>query len=135
MSIRQKFEAHRSKAACYSCHVRLDPPGFALERFSPIGQWRETDGTQPVDARAEWHTQPFDGPAEYKAILAKNPHEFTRGFIEHLLSYALGRPLHVYDMPVVAKIEDAAKADGWKFSRVIVEIAKSYPFTHTRGTP
>ena len=135
MSIRQKFEAHRSKAACYSCHVRLDPPGFALERFSPIGQWRETDGTQPVDARAEWNTQPFDGPAEYKAILAKNPHEFTRGFIEHLLSYALGRPLHVYDMPVVAKIEDAAKADGWKFSRVIVEIAKSYPFTHTRGTP
>ena len=135
MSIRQKFEAHRSKAACYSCHIRLDPPGFALERFSPIGQWRETDGTQPVDARAEWNAQPFDGPAEYKAILAKNPHEFTRGFIEHLLSYALGRSLHVYDMPVVAQIEDAAKADGWKFSRVIVEIAKSYPFTHTRSTP
>jgi len=132
MSIRQKFEAHRSKAACYSCHIRLDPPGFALERFSPIGQWRETDGTQPVDARAEWNAQPFDGPAEYKAILAKNPHEFTRGFIEHLLSYALSRSLHVYDMPVVAQIEDAAKADGWKFSRVIVEIAKSYPFTHVR---
>lgn len=135
MSIRQKFEAHRSKAACYSCHIRLDPPGFALERFSPIGQWRETDGTQPVDARAEWNAKPFDGPAEYKALLAKNPHEFTRGFIEHLLSYALGRSLHVYDMPVVAQIEDAAKADGWKFSRVVVEIAKSYPFTHTRGTP
>jgi hypothetical protein len=135
MSIRQKFEAHRSKAACYSCHIRLDPPGFALERFSPIGQWRETDGTRPVDARAEWNAQPFDGPAEYKAILAKNPHEFTRGLIEHLLSYALGRSLHVYDMPVVEQIEDAAKADGWKFSRVIVEIAESYPFTHTRGTP
>jgi len=132
MSIRQKFEAHRSKAACYSCHIRLDPPGFALERFSPIGQWRETDGTQPVDAHAEWNAQPFDGPAEYKAILAKNPHEFTRGFIEHLLSYALGRSLHVYDMPAVAQIEDAAKADGWKFSRVIVEIVKSYPFTHVR---
>jgi hypothetical protein len=135
MSIRQKFEAHRSKAACYSCHIRLDPPGFALERFSPIGQWRETDGAQPVDARAEWNAQPFDGPAEFKTILARNPHEFTRGFIEHLLSYALGRSLHVYDMPAVAQIEDAAKADGWKFSRVIVELAKSYPFTHTRSTP
>jgi hypothetical protein len=135
MSIRQKFEAHRSKVACYSCHIRLDPPGFALERFSPIGQWRETDGAQPVDARAEWNTQPFDGPAEFKAILAKDPHEFTRGFIEHLLSYALGRSLHVYDMPTVEHIEQAAKADGWKFSRVIVEIVKSYPFTHTRGTP
>jgi hypothetical protein len=38
-------------------------------------------------------------------------------------------------MPVVAQIEDAAKADGWKFSRVIVEIVRSYPFTHIRSTP
>lgn len=39
MSIREKFEAHRSQAACYSCHIRLDPPGFALESFDPIGAW------------------------------------------------------------------------------------------------
>ena len=93
------------------------------------------DGTQPVDARAEWNGTPFDGPAEYKALLVQQPHEFTRGFIEHLLSYALGRPLEIYDMPVVAKIEGAAKAEGWKLSRVIMEITQSYPFTHIRSTP
>jgi hypothetical protein len=135
MSIRERFEAHRNKAACYSCHIRLDPPGFALERFDAIGQWRDTDGGTPVDARAEWNGQPFDGPAGYKAALMKNPSEFTRGFIEHLLSYALGRKLEVYDMPVVEEIGRAAKADGWKFSRAISEIVRSYPFTHTRGTP
>jgi mono/diheme cytochrome c family protein len=134
-TVRERFEQHRDKPACYSCHVRLDPPGFALERFDAIGSWREKDGTQPVDAHAEWNGTPFDGPAEYKAILAANPHEFTRGFIEHLLSYALGRPLEIYDMPVVAKIESAAKAEGWKLSRVIVEITQSYPFTHIRSTP
>lgn len=134
-TVRERFEQHRDKPACFSCHVRLDPPGFALERFDAIGSWRDKDGSQPVDARAEWNGTPFNGPAEYKALLAQNPHEFTRGFIEHLLSYALGRPLEVYDMPVVAKIEEAAEADGWKLSRVIVEIAKSYPFTHIRSTP
>ncbi|MBX7211166.1 MAG: DUF1592 domain-containing protein [Verrucomicrobiaceae bacterium] len=133
MSIRQKFEAHRNKAACYSCHIRLDPPGFALERFNPVGQWREMDATVPVDAKGEWNGQPFDGPAEFKGNLMKQPHEFTRGFIEHLLSYALARPLALYDMPVVEQIEQAAKADGWKLSRVIIEIVKSYPFTHTRS--
>lgn len=133
--MRERFEQHRDKPACFSCHVRLDPPGFALERFDAIGAWRDKDGSQPVDARAEWHGTAFDGPAEYKAILAKHPHEFTRGFIEHLLSYALGRQLEVYDMPVVAQIETAAEADGWKFSRIIVEIAKSYPFSHIRNTP
>jgi hypothetical protein len=132
MSIRQKFEAHRTSEACYSCHVRLDPPGFALERFSPIGQWRDADGNQPVDAKGDWQGKPFDGPAEFKAILAENPHEFTRGFIEHLLSYALGRELQVYDMPTVAEIQRAAEADGWRFSRIVVEIVKSYPFTHVR---
>jgi hypothetical protein len=106
-----------------------------LERFDAIGSWREKDGSKPVDARAEWNGTPFDGPAAYKALLTQHPHEFTRGFIEHLLSYALGRSLEVYDMPVVAQIEAAAQADGWKFSRVIVEIAKSYPFTHIRSTP
>jgi hypothetical protein len=130
MSIREKFEAHRNKAACYSCHIRLDPPGFALERFNPVGQW-----DAKADAKSEWAGQPFDGPAGFKAILAKNPHEFTRGFIEHLLSYALGRKLEVYDMPVVADIQKAAAAEGWKFSRIVVEIAKSYPFNHVRQTP
>ena len=105
MSIRQRFKAHRNKAACYSCHIRLDPPGFALERFDAIGAWRETDGGTPVDARAEWNGQPFDGPAGYKAALMKNPGEFTRAFIEHLLSYALGRKLEVFDSPSVAEIQ------------------------------
>ena len=130
MSIREKFEAHRNKAACYSCHIRLDPPGFALERFDPIGAWNDK-----ADAKSEWQGRPFDGPAGFKDLLARDPHEFTRGFTEHLLSYAINRPLEVHDMPVIAKIEAAAKADGWKFSRVIVEIVKSYPFTHVRNTP
>jgi Protein of unknown function (DUF1592)/Protein of unknown function (DUF1588)/Protein of unknown function (DUF1585)/Protein of unknown function (DUF1595)/Protein of unknown function (DUF1587)/Planctomycete cytochrome C len=133
MSIRQKFEAHRNKEACYSCHVRLDPPGFALERFDPIGQWRETDGNQLVEAKGDWQGKPFDGPAEFKMILKENPHEFTRGFIEHMLSYALGRELQIFDMPTVLEIQKSAKADGWKFSRIVVELAKSHPFTHTRS--
>jgi Protein of unknown function (DUF1585)/Protein of unknown function (DUF1588) len=135
MSTRERFEAHRNKAACYSCHVRLDPPGFALERFDAIGQWRDTDGGQAVDDRAEWNGQPFDGPAGYKAALMQNPHEFTRGFIEHLISYALGRKLEVFDMPAIAEIEQATQSDGFKFSRILIEIVKSYPFTHTRNTP
>ena len=127
MSIREKFEAHRSKTACYSCHIRLDPPGFALERFDPIGQW-----DAKADAKGDWYGTAFDGPAGFKTLLARDPHEFTRGFIEHLLSYALGRKLALHDMPTVDRIQKAAAADGWKFSRIIVEIVQSYPFTHVR---
>jgi Protein of unknown function (DUF1588)/Protein of unknown function (DUF1585) len=133
-SVRQRFEAHRSQDACFSCHVRLDPPGFALERYDAIGRWRETDAGQPVDARGIWSGTAFNGPTQYKALLKASPHEFVRGFIEHLLSYALGRPLEVYDMPTVAGIESAAAADGYKFTRIVTEIVRSYPFQHVRQT-
>ncbi len=132
-SIRQKFEAHRSQPACFSCHIRLDPPGFALERFDPIGRWRESDGGRPVDARGEWHGEPFDGPAGYKAALLRDPAEFTRGFTEHLLGYALGRKLGLHDLPAVQEIQRAAAADGQRLSRLIVALVQSYPFRHVRN--
>jgi hypothetical protein len=132
LTVRERFEEHRNEPACYSCHIRLDPPGFALERFDAIGAWRERDGSQPVDARAEWNGARFDGPAAYKALLTAKPGEFTRGFIEHLLSYALARKLEIFDMPAVAEIQTAAAADGNRLQGVIAGIVKSYPFRNTR---
>ncbi len=40
-TIRQQLDKHRNIAACASCHVHIDPPGFALENFDPIGGWRD----------------------------------------------------------------------------------------------
>ena len=40
-TIRQQLDKHRTIAACASCHVQIDPPGFALENFDPIGGWRD----------------------------------------------------------------------------------------------
>jgi hypothetical protein len=133
MTVRQRFEAHRSKAECYSCHIRLDPPGFALEAFSPIGTVRESDGTLPVDASGEWNGRAFRGPAEFKAAVMAKPEEFVRGFIEHLLSYALGRKLEYFDMATVDEIQTAVAKDGYRFGTVITEVVKSYPFRNVRN--
>ncbi len=40
-TIRQQLDKHRTLPACASCHVHIDPPGFALENFDPIGGWRD----------------------------------------------------------------------------------------------
>lgn len=131
-SVRQRFEQHRSRAECFSCHVRLDPPGFALESFDPVGAWRTRDAGQAVDARSEWRGVAFNGPAEFKARLMTAPEEFVRGFIEHLLGYALGRKLELYDQPVVEEILTASQKDGWKFRSIIQGIVRSWPFQNTR---
>ena len=40
-TIREMLEKHKSDASCASCHVKIDPPGFALENFDPSGRWRD----------------------------------------------------------------------------------------------
>ena len=73
------------------------------------------------------------GPEELKRLLLKeHKDDFTRAFVSHLLTYALGRPLDYYDTPVVQDIARAVAVDGYKFSRVVVEVAKSYPFLNRR---
>lgn len=132
-TVRERFEQHRNDPNCFSCHIRLDPPGFALEAFSPIGQWRERDGESAVDASGEWAGRKFTGPDGFKAILVEKPGEFVRGFIEHMLSYALGRKLEHYDQPAVAEIQRAVERDGFKFSSVVAGIVTSHPFRNIRN--
>ena len=134
-TVRARFEQHRNDPNCFSCHVRLDPPGFALEAFSPVGQLRTRDGETVVDASGEWNGRRFNGPAEFKAAVLARPEEFTRGFIEHLLSYALGRKLEAFDMPAVTEIQHAAARDHHRLSALVAALVQSYPFRHTRNLP
>ena len=133
LSVRQRFEKHRNDPNCYSCHSRIDPPGFSLESFDAIGRLRTHDGTQPVDASGEWNNTPFNGPAEFKATLRKREQEFVRGFVEHLMSYALGRPIEHFDMPAVTQIVNDASAHGYRLSRIIDGVVLSYQFRLTRN--
>ena len=40
-SIRDQLIKHREQNSCAECHRKIDPPGFALEHYDPIGRWRE----------------------------------------------------------------------------------------------
>jgi len=40
-NIREQLAKHRDEASCAACHVKIDPPGFALESFDVIGGWRD----------------------------------------------------------------------------------------------
>jgi len=128
-TIRQRFEEHRADPACATCHRRIDPPGFALECFDPIGAWRTHDGEQPVDTKAElMDGTDIDGPSDLKARIVEQPRDYVRGFVEHLLSFALGRPLGISDAREVNRIVVAASVDNYRFSTVLRETVKSRTF-------
>jgi hypothetical protein len=133
LTVPQLLARHRANPACYACHRRIDPLGIALENFDAVGRWREFDHGQPIDARGELvDGAKFDGVAELKALLNSRKQEFVRSFSEQMLAYALGRQLEFFDRPTVERIVQAVIDDDYRFSRVVVEIATSYPFRHRR---
>ncbi len=50
-TVRQRLEQHRADpGAGAACHKVMDPLGFAMENFDPVGAWRTKDGTFPIDS-------------------------------------------------------------------------------------
>jgi hypothetical protein len=128
-SVRQRLEEHRSNPVCASCHVRMDPLGFALENFDAIGKWRTTETNAPIDASGTFPDGTrFNGPAEFRRVLLAHREQFVTTLTEKLLTYALGRGVEYFDMPAVRKIvRESAPAD-YRWSSLILAIVKSQPF-------
>ncbi len=133
LTVRQRMEQHRADASCAACHRHLDPLGMALEKFDPVGRWREADLAQPIDASGELvDGTKFKGIEDLRKVLASRKEEFTAAFVQHMLAYALGRKLDYYDVQTVREIAAMTAQDDYKFSRVVMEVAKSYPFRNRR---
>ena len=129
LSMRQRMEEHRSNPACASCHKIMDPIGFSLENFDLTGKWRDIDEKNPVNASGELvDGTKLNGPADLRQALVGRSDAFVTTATEKLLTYALGRGVHYYDMPAVRSIiHDAARND-YRFSALVLGIVKSAPF-------
>jgi hypothetical protein len=133
-TVREQFEKHRSKPACFSCHSRMDPLGFGLENYDAIGRWRTHEGKFPVDASGTLPDgRSFNGSSELKEILKADRDEFARCLTEKMLTYALGRGLDRYDRPAVTRICRTLSGSGYRFSSLVLGIVNSLPFQMRRG--
>lgn len=134
LTVPQLMARHRDHPSCFACHQMIDPLGIAFETFDPTGRWRDQDQEQSIDTRGQMlDGTKFNGAVELKAVLLARKDEFTRGFVEKMLTYALGRKLDYYDVATVNRITQAVKDDGYKFSRVVIEVVRSYSFHHCRA--
>ena len=134
LSIRQLMEEHRKNAPCSTCHKVMDPLGFALESFNAVGEYRTKDTSGPIDASGQLADgSKIDGVVGLREALLKHPDYFVGTLAEKMLTYALGRPLEYYDMPVVRGIVHSAAQNEYRFSSLIMGIVKSEPFEMRRA--
>ncbi len=128
-TLRQRLERHRADPSCAACHALIDPIGFALENFDPIGAWREEDVGQPVDPTTTlWDGTAISGPAELREAVLARRELFALHATEKLLTYALGRALEASDMPAVRAIVREARDADYRFSALVLGIVESVPF-------
>ena len=128
-SVRQRLEVHRANPSCASCHGVIDPVGFALENFNPIGAWRERDGDSPVDARGTLvDGTAVSGPEDLTAALTSRSQMFISHVTGKLLAYALGRTLDYRDMPAVRGIVRQAQRRNYSLAALIQAVVQSDSF-------
>ncbi len=134
-TVRETMEMHRANPTCNGCHGIIDPLGFALENFDTVGAWRDKDRytRTAIDASGKLvDGTVVQGPDDLRKALLSRPDEFVQTMTEKFLSYALGRSLTAYDMPTVRKIVRDAARDNYRFSSIVMGIAKSVPFQMER---
>jgi hypothetical protein len=132
LTLREQMTMHRKMEPCASCHKLMDPIGFALENLDADAKWRTKQGGEggvPIDASAElWDGTKVNGPVELRNALLHYSPQFVRMVTEKMLTYALGRGVEYYDMPVIRSIVHDADKNHDKFSSILLGVIRSAPF-------
>ena len=135
-TMRERLEQHQANPTCAMCHSLIDPLGFALENFDSIGAWRDTEAGRAVNAHGTFiDGSEIDGVAGLRRLLLERRELFVAALTERLLTYALGRTLEPYDMPVVREIVRTAAKDDYRFSALVQGIVASEPMQFRMKLP
>jgi hypothetical protein len=158
-TVREQLEKHKKNAICASCHLKMDPYGFALESFDVMGAkrdfYRALDAPPPpigppvprvraiVQGRSvEYHPgkpvdctgqlpdgRPFKDLAELQDMLAANEEGLARAFVGQLVTYSTGATVSFADRAEVERILARAKPTGYGVRTLLVETILSPLFS------
>ena len=152
-TLRELLAKHRNSESCQSCHEMIDPPGFALESFDPIGGWRENfrsigEGEKPTEKWAgdkgiRYRIGPpvdssgqlqdgrrFANYPEFRDLIAADRALLAKAFLTKLLTFATGREMGFSDRPEINALVAKAGESGYGLRDLILLAATSEIFRH-----
>ena len=148
-TVKDQLSAHRSMPVCASCHTRIDPPGFALEEFDPVGGHRANyrvhggfamydgfsiampykDGLMVDASGITPEGTSFSGYQEYLEILKSDYLEqVARHFTSQLIAFGTGAEVSFSDRAVVEEIIQTHSDAGYPVQSLIVSVVDSNLF-------
>ncbi len=148
-TIREILASHRDNKSCNQCHREIDPPGFALESFDPIGgfrtYYRATGGqhefagfTTKLPPKRGPQVDPsgitadgksFEGIKQFKQHLLADQDIVARNFISQLMMFSTGGEIEFADREVIDEIVELTKPNNYPVRDIIHAIIQSRLFT------
>jgi hypothetical protein len=136
-TIRDRLAKHRADAACAECHRKIDPLGFSLETFDPVGHWRSTypkpkkaKDAPKIDTTGEFPSgETYTDFATFKRVIHDTRADhFSRHLIRQLLTYTTGRTMELNDDLLIDQLHDKVKKQGLGLKTLMVECLMSEVF-------
>lgn len=130
MTLKERMEDHRNQPACYSCHVKIDPWGIALENFDAVGSWRSESRGRKIDASSRLFNQHELAGAHglKRYLLANRQDQFAQALVHKLTTFALGRPLTFGDRAGVDRLTARLRREGDGLATLVTLIVTSETF-------
>ncbi len=151
ITVRDQLAAHRNVSSCASCHVKIDPPGVALESFDVIGGYRDhyraidpdrdmrrvryvPDAPPPqrykqglpVECNDELVSGgSFEDIREFKRLLLADPDSIARNVASQLITYSTGAPVSFADRDEVEAIVSLTRDHQHGLRSLILEVITS----------
>ena len=152
-TLRELLAKHRNSETCQACHEMIDPPGFALESFDPIGGWRDRfrslgEGEKPAErnvgskrinykigAPVDASGQLQDGRAfadylAFRDLIAGERDLLAKAFLTKLLTFSTGREMGFSDRPEINELVRKSAEQGYGIRDLVLLTVNSQIFRH-----
>lgn len=144
-TVKQLLSKHRTVQACADCHAKIDPLGFPLEYFDPVGgfrptyyrnrSWKNSEQSTTripsyrIDGSSTLISGEFvDHPKSLKNALSAKKKLVVKNLAEKLLSYGSGRLLTLQDTTEMKRTTDSVSANNYGFRDLIIKVVTSEAF-------
>ena len=127
-TMKQKLLLHMTDPSCANCHSLMDPIGFALEGFDPIGQYRTVDQGFPIDTTAQTDDLGAFASAPELAVLLTKDQRTSDCMVEKLYRQSMGHLETPGEQPAVDSLRKAFAGKGHSIRSLLVELSVSPAF-------
>jgi hypothetical protein len=127
---RDRYRAHSEQQVCAGCHAYMDPVGFALENYDPVGLWRDQENGVTIDASGQVEfIGAFNGPVELSRMIGESE-AAQECFATHWASFAYGKIVDEADQCSMQKLQTKFKESGYRVQELLLELTQADAFLY-----